>query len=200
MATQLDYNQKSIDERIILKEVIKKLYNNDTHDIQYYPTDIEGYDIYDGYVMIFAKGTGSIIKRHLIEIKIRDTHYNTLLLQQSKLNDLKDKAKESDASVIYISCTPEGSFVYNLSRLETETGFDWVRESHWKTTTDKSQGKITKTVTYLPTKYARHIDVRQTDLQVLKRLKRAEEMIIKTTVQSKQRKTLFDTLFNNKAA
>ena len=194
MATQLDYNQKSINERIILKEVIKLLYNKDTHDIQYYFTDIESKDFYDGYVMIFAKGTGSIIKRHLIEIKVRDTHYDTLLLEKKKLTNLKKKADESGASVIYISCTPEGSFVYNLTRLENKIGFEWLKEEHNKTTTDKSLGKETKTIAYLPTKYAKYIEVRQTDLEVLKRLKNVEETIIKTTVQSKQRKHLFDIL------
>jgi len=194
MATQLDYNQKSINERIILKEVIKLLYDTTTHDIQYYFTDVEGKDIYDGYVMIFTKGTGSIIKRHLIEVKVRDIHYEDLLLEKKKLTNLKNKADESQASVIYISCTPEGSFVYNLSRLETEIGFEWVKEEHNKTTTDKSLGKVMKTITYLPTKYAKYINVRQTDLEVLKRLKRAEETIIKTTVQSKQRRCIYDIL------
>lgn len=200
MATQLDYNNKSINERIILKEIIKQLYDKNRIDIQYYFTDVEGVDIYDGYVMVFEKGTGSIIRRHLIEIKIRDTHYNELLLEKKKLTNLKEKANESGASVIYISCTPEGSFVYNLTKLETEKEFDWVTEQHNKTTTDKSQGKINKTVTYLSTQLAKKIDVRQTDLDVLKRLKSSEETIIKATIKTKQRKSLFDTLFGSQAA
>lgn len=197
MATPQDYCDKQIDERIILKEVIKKLYDTNKIDIQYYFTDIDGKDIYDGYVMICSKETGSILKSHLIEIKIRDTHYDELLLEKKKFTNLKSKAQESDAAVIYISCTPSGSFVYNLSRLENENIFEWVKEEHWKTTTDKSQGKQLKTVTFLPVKYAKYIDVKQTDLEVLKRLKNAQNKALKATVKSKQKKTLFDVLFNN---
>lgn len=200
MATQLDYNNKSINERIILKEVIKKLYDTKKIDIQYYFTDVEGKDIYDGYTMMFDKTTGRLIRSHLMEIKIRDTHYEDLMLEQKKLTNLKSKAEESGSSIIYISCTPNGSYVYNLTRLETEIGFEWVKQEHWKSTTNKSLGKKTKTITYLPTKYAKHIDVRQTDIEVLKRLRNAEEKAIRTTVQGQQKKNLFDTLFNNKVA
>ena len=199
MATQLDYNQKSLNERIILKEIIKKLYDKTKIDIQYYLTDIEGNDIYDAYVMILNKETSSIIKSHLIEIKIRDTHYEDLMLEKKKLTNLNIKAEDSGASVIYISCTPMGSFVYNLTRLEKENSFEWKKEEHWKTTTDKSQGKTPKTVAYLNTQLAHFIDVRQTDLEVLKRLKNAEERTLKTTIISKQKKTLFDTLFSKAA-
>lgn len=197
---QLDFNKRSTDERIILKEVIKKLYDTTRVNVEYYFTDIEGTDIYDGYVMLSDKETGTIIKRHLMEIKIRDVHYNDLLLEKKKLTNLMNKAAESEADVLYISTTPKGSYIFNLTRLENENGFDWVQEQHNKTTTDLSQGKITKTVTYLSVEHARYIPVKQTDIEVLKRLRDAERKVIALTKESQRKKNLFDTLFGNQAA
>lgn len=154
MATQEDYTRRSELERCALRRLIPQLFKD--HKIEWYLTPSEGYDIYDAYVMVFDELTGSINGRFIIECKVRDTHYPQLLLEEKKLSDLNKKAGESGAKVVYINVTPNGSYCFNLTKLindETE----WVMESHWVSTTDKSRGKKSKKVTYIPIEKGRHL-------------------------------------------
>ena len=153
MATQRDYQIKSEKERIALKELLPTFF--DKYNWTYYLTPVDGYDIYDAYVMIFNEG-GSIIKRIIIECKVRDAFYDKLMLESKKYNDLKNKAKNGE-EIFYLSVTTAGSYLFNLSSINE--GTDWKREMHWKSTTDKSLGKIEKKVTYLDVESAKKRDL-----------------------------------------
>lgn len=150
MATQLDYIRKSEMERVALMKLIPALFKTlNDHYISYYFTPVDGYDIYDAYVMCFDSLTHSIKHRFIIECKIRDRHYPNLLLEQKKYNDLKKKANETDAKILYVNVTPKGSYTFNLSKL-INSDTEWITEDHWISTTDKSRGKTSKWVTYIP--------------------------------------------------
>lgn len=192
MSTQYEYTLKADDERLILKKIIPTLYNYNVYDIQYYFTDSGGYDVYDAYVMGFNKDTHSCVRRHLIEIKVRDTHYPDLLLEKEKLENLKKKASESDATVIYISTTPKGSYIFNLTQLESS--IQWNKEEHWKSTTDKSKGKKYKWVTYLPITSAKYLPIKQTDLDGFKKEEQQSHQLKKTVVKQRQRICLWEQI------
>ena len=54
-----------------------------------YITDIFGYDSYD--CLLQAWKDGSVKIRYIIEVKLRTNHYDELILETKKLNDLKKK-------------------------------------------------------------------------------------------------------------
>jgi hypothetical protein len=191
MATQYDYTLKSLDERLVMKHLIPIIYNQDKYDIEYYFTDEYGKDTYDCYVMGFEKETHTILKRQIIEIKIRDTHYPDLLLEKDKLTRLKQKAKESDATIIYITTTPLGTYLFNLTLLDKSSSFHWSKEEHWKTTTDKSNGKKMKWVTYLSVDEAKLIDLKTSDIPRYRIEETKSKDLQKTIVKQKRNICIF---------
>jgi hypothetical protein len=166
MATQQDYINKSIKERFLLRRILTKLPSN--YDYKYYFTDECGYDLYDGILMKFEKGTNNLLNRYVIEIKVRDTHYDDLMLERTKLVNLIKEVNRLDertnrecwttlkSKIIYVNSTPNGSYWFDITDFEPSK-IEWKSEEHWESTTDKSKGKITKQVTYLPISTSRVI-------------------------------------------
>lgn len=199
MATQQDYVEKSIKERIMLKNIFQKLTTE--FDWKYYFTPEEGYDLYDAVLMKFEKGTGNILNRYFVESKIRDTHYPTLLLEYKKMSDLKAEVKRLDnktnkecftnikSSIVYLTVTPDGSYWFNLDKLEVDM-IDWQEEMHWASTTDKGKGKILKKVTYLDINTAKYINVKPQD-----EVNNDVKVIERVMLIHKQTSNLYRTLF-----
>lgn len=146
MTTTEKFMMKSDIERVALNSIIPLLFKD--KDYQHYTTNSQSFDIYDAYVMLF--NDEKPMSRFMLEIKVRDRHYNELMLEKKKYEDLKKQASQSGASVIYISVTPVGTYCYNLSKIINDNT-EWIKEEHWVSTTDKTKGKKMKSLVYIPT-------------------------------------------------
>jgi hypothetical protein len=154
-STQKAFYEKSLLERGYLKLIFDKLPT--AYDYKTWMTPAEGYEVYDGVILRFEKGTSKLIDRMIIEVKVRDKFYNDLILEKIKFNDLKKVKRQMDTKtkkdcymdvktrLIYINITPEGSYFFDLDKLQKE--FNWVEEMHWVSTTDKNKGKALKSLT-----------------------------------------------------
>ena len=153
--TQKAFYEKSLLERGYLKLIFDKLPT--AYDYKTWMTPAEGYEVYDGVILRFEKGTSKLIDRMIVEVKVRDKFYPELILEKIKLDDLKKVRRQMDTKtkkecytdvktrLIYINITPQGSFFFDLDKLNKT--FNWVEEMHWVSTTDKSKGKILKSLT-----------------------------------------------------
>ena len=153
--TQKAFYEKSLLERGYLKLIFDKLPT--AYDYKTWMTPAEGYEVYDGVILRFEKGTSKLIDRMIVEVKVRDKFYPELILEKIKLDDLKKVRRQMDnktkkecytdvkTRLIYINITPQGSFFFDLDKLNKT--FNWVEEMHWVSTTDKSKGKILKSLT-----------------------------------------------------
>lgn len=180
------YIDKSRKERVFLKEIFKKIFNYNKYDISYYMTSEEDYDNYDGGSCLFYKGTGTVYKRAIFEIKIRDVHYDDLLLENKKYKSLMKKAESLDCSVYYISVTPNGTYIWKISKDDI---YLWNKEEHNKSTTEIEKGTIMKKITYLPITNAKYLDIKTSDYNKLIK----EDIKIEMN-NHKQNKCLFEWL------
>jgi len=106
-------------------------------DLEHSPNSYDGFDcLSDDY-------------RMFIELKSRNTHYDTLLLEKKKYDYLIDNAKELGYYAWYINYTPDGVWGFPLSSM---TDLKW--EDKWLpvTTEFANKEKITKSVTFLSVK------------------------------------------------
>lgn len=202
MGLQQQFLEKSIKERICLKNILQKLPTE--YDYKSYFTPEESYDLYDGVLMKFKKNTSELLGRYFIEVKVRDTHYDTLLLEKKKYEDLikevdrKDKITNKEcftdikSKIVYVSVTPNGTYWFNLSDMEADK-FEWLNEYHWASTTDKSKGRINKVVTYLDINKAKLINVKSTDTYVNDKVQ-----LDKIKVSQRQQKCLYEYLVDKK--
>lgn len=165
----MTYYSTAQDERLFLRKIIPQIVNT-KHDYNHFLTDPEGIDIYDGYITIFEKESGNVLKRLMLEIKIREVDYDTLLFEKKKYLNLKRKAEESMATILYICVTPAGTYIFNISKLEKEgDGFKFVTVPCNKSTVEKT-GKINKLVTFLDKdKSIRYLENRYSDIFELRR-------------------------------
>ena len=61
---------------------------------------------------------------YVIEFKCRRKHYDTQLIEHKKYTANLDQADESGKEFLYIISTPEGEYVFNISKLREE-GYDF---------------------------------------------------------------------------
>ena len=97
--------------------------------------------VYDGFDCVTKK------YGMFIELKSRNTHYDTLLLEKKKFDFLVTKAKELGLTAWYVNYTPSGVWSF---KLDDENDFVW--EDKWLpvTTEFTNKNKIMKPVTFLP--------------------------------------------------
>lgn len=155
--TQNKFYEKSLLERGYLKLIFDKLPT--TYDYKTWMTPAEGYEVYDGVILRFEKGTSKLIDRMIVEVKVRDKFYPELILEKIKFDDLKKVRRQIDLKtkkecyidiktrIIYINVTPQGSYFFDLDKLQKD--FEWIEETHWISTTDKSKGKTLKSLTMI---------------------------------------------------
>ena len=96
--------------------------------------------IYDAFDCHSAKAG------HFIELKCRQTHYSTLLIQQNKYRKLIEQAYHRDLLPFYINSTPEGIYSFDLTDLEEP---EWFTQPMPATTEFENTNKIDKIVGYL---------------------------------------------------
>ena len=90
----------------------------------------------------------------IIEAKVRDTHFNDLLLESKKYNALiKEMTKHknefgfSNVEVLYLCFTPNGTYLFKLTKHKER--YEWVVKEYNKYTAAKQKGKVEKKVTFL---------------------------------------------------
>jgi hypothetical protein len=171
MNTQNKFYEKSLLERAYLKMIFDKLPTS--YDYKTWMTPAEGYDVYDGVILRFEKGTSKLIDRMICEVKVRDTYYPELIFEKIKYDDLKKVRRQMDTKtkkeclidiktrIIYINVTPGGSYFFDIDKLQKD--FEWVNEMHWASTTDKSKGKVNKILTKIETSKGKLFNVKTGD-------------------------------------
>lgn len=171
MNTQQKFYEKSLLERAYLKMIFDKLPT--TYDYKTWMTPAEGFEVYDGIILRFEKGTSTLIDRLICEIKIRDKFYPELIFEKNKYDDLKKVRRSMDLKtkkeclidvktrIIYVNVTPQGSFFFDIDKLSKD--FEWVNEMHWESTTDKSKGKINKILTKIDYTKGKRFNVKTGD-------------------------------------
>jgi hypothetical protein len=161
------YYEKSEREREHLNLLLNVIFKE---NYKVYYSYSESKTKWDAKVYLFNENN-ECYKLVLIEAKVRDRHYDDLMLEVKKFNSLqaisKDWNKENKKTfgnetppiyVMYISITPIGSFVFNLTN-KTEKDFEWKEEMHNKSTVFKGEGKELKKITYIPVSKAKYYDI-----------------------------------------
>ena len=96
--------------------------------------------IYDAFDCISAKAA------HFIELKCRQTHYSTLLIEQMKYQKLISQAYHRDLLPFYINSTPLGIYSFDLTDMPEPK---WVTHQMPATTEFDRNEKVDKIVGYL---------------------------------------------------
>lgn len=87
--------------------------------------------------------------KHYIELKSRNTHYDNLVIEQIKYDAIVQAAVFLGYAPIYINCTPEGIYKFDLSTLPTP---QWSGRMLPRNTEFNNKTKVNKVVGYLPIK------------------------------------------------
>ena len=53
-----------------------------------------------------------------IELKCRNKHYDDLIIEKDKYDALIRRAKQYETTPFYINSTPQGIYVFNLSKID----------------------------------------------------------------------------------
>lgn len=105
-------------------------------DLERSPHQCDGFDCMTATYKLF------------IELKSRNKHYDTLLLEKKKYDYLIEEAAKLEYTPYYINYTPEGIWYWNLNDL---SGIVWEEKWLPVTTEFQNQNKKMKLVTFLHT-------------------------------------------------
>jgi hypothetical protein len=84
---------------------------------------------------------------HFIELKCRQTHYSTLLIEQMKYRKLMEQAYHRELLPFYINSTPLGIYSFDLTDMDEP---QWHTHQMPATTEFEDTDKVEKVVGYLP--------------------------------------------------
>ena len=87
------------------KELYKWLKSHYVDDLVLSSSEFSIYDCY------------SVKYRSIFELKSRDTHYDTLMIEQPKFSKLVELAKSKKCNAFYVCYTPEGVYSFNLLKI-----------------------------------------------------------------------------------
>jgi hypothetical protein len=105
-----------------------------------YPDLLRAPGIYDAFDCQSAKAG------HFIELKCRQTHYSTLLIEQMKYRKLIEQAYHRDLLPFYINSTPLGIYSFDLTEMDEP---EWFVHEMPATTEFENNNKVEKVVGYL---------------------------------------------------
>lgn len=138
-------------ERLAFYSIRKFLTNKEDKIYKIYYTskgdDYTGYDI-----LLHIYTNGEITSSNIIEIKVRDTHFTDLILEQKKydkLKILKQREEENgieNVNIYYLNFTPKGTYMYNLTKMDIE----WFGQ-YFPDNSVNTKKEIYKTITFLHT-------------------------------------------------
>ena len=83
---------------------------------------------------------------HFIELKCRQTHYSTLLIEQMKYRALLEQSFHRDLLPFYICSTPLGIYSFDLTEMDEPA---WFVQQMPATTEFDNNEKVDKIVGYL---------------------------------------------------
>jgi hypothetical protein len=107
----------------------------------YMPDLMQSSGVYDSYDCF------SNARQLFIELKCRRSHYENLMIEQSKYARLKYEAAERGMIPTYICSTPQGVWAFDLRLFEPE----WKNQTDLPTTTEfENKNKRTKSVGFFP--------------------------------------------------
>lgn len=137
-------------ERILIKKMIEEsdIYIN--HNTTYTYSPIDGYDSYDAIIYLRNKILNEPEEIHIIEAKVRNSNYNTIMLEKLKFdnlcklqNKLQSKTKKNIiVKKIYLSCHPLQTYFFCLDNLNN---INW-EEKQLPYSTCGQNGCITKEI------------------------------------------------------
>lgn len=114
-------------ERIAFLEVYEELFKlpNDNYEKHLHITYKEDSDSFDMFIHIYDN-EGNKVMSNIIEVKVRNDHYQGLILEEYKYKSLlKLKKIEEQAfskvKIWYLNFTPKGTYLFNLD----ETTLEW---------------------------------------------------------------------------
>jgi hypothetical protein len=90
-----------------------------------------------------------------IELKCRKTHYDELLIEKAKYDNLLARALEFRTVPLYVNSTPSGIFVFELTDLPVP---QWEERRMPKTTEFANRSMIIKVVGYLHIREAKVLE------------------------------------------
>jgi hypothetical protein len=105
-----------------------------------YPDLLRAPGIYDAFDCTSEKAG------HFIELKCRQTHYSTLLIEQMKYRKLITQAYHRDLLPFYINSTPLGIYSFDLTEIDEPK---WHVHQMPATTEFDNTDKVEKIVGYL---------------------------------------------------
>ena len=105
-----------------------------------YPDLVKSPGIYDSFDCI------SELAGHYIELKCRQTHYPTLLIEEMKYRKLITQSAERDLIPFYINSTPLGIYAFDLMDIPEP---QWYSEFMPVSTEFENKDKVYKLVGYL---------------------------------------------------
>ena len=129
------------------QELLNEL--NDTYKLQLDNTDKDKFCRWD-----------AISDKYLAELKCRRAHYNTQMIEYDKLDAVKEEADKTDKEFLYCVSTPNGVFVFNISKL-CQQGYNFNWEDKYLPSTTDFGG------THKRTKKVGYIDVNDSELNTL---------------------------------
>ena len=121
------------------QELLNEL--NDTYKLQLDNTDKDKFCRWD-----------ATSDKYLAELKCRRAHYNTQMIEYDKLDAVKEEADKTGKDFLYCVSTPQGVFVFNITKLcQSSYNFNW-EDKYLPSNTDFSGA-------YHKTKKVGYIDV-----------------------------------------
>ena len=88
--------------------------------------------------------------QYLAELKCRRAHYTTQMIEYDKLDCVKAEADKTDKEFLYCVSTPEGIYVFNISKLcQSNYNFNWENKYLPSNTDFAGTHKRTKKVGYI---------------------------------------------------
>lgn len=160
------YKDKETQERIVryekrerdaMTKSAKQIYEaldlstTDRFNIIPYMTPIGSKERFD--MLLHKYDDGAKVSCSIIETKIRETHFNELILEQCKYNALVKQKSISKGynfpqiDIYYLNYTPVGTYLFKLST--NKDRYTWEYDEYNKYTAAKQQGKVSKKVTKL---------------------------------------------------
>ena len=157
MDNQKFENAENIERDALLKckDVLYKQLNiiedNDT-DVYIIISPPGSKDIYDALINVYKYGQK--YRSFIIEVKVRNKEYNSLLLEKKKYDSLLKKQIEQrsfgflDTKILYLNFTPKATYLFKISK---HADYEWIKGEDNKYSVMKERGKVIKSKTYLET-------------------------------------------------
>jgi hypothetical protein len=94
-------------------------------------------------------------KSYIVEAKVRTKHYTAQLYESNKHSDLLELSENSNMPILYITFTPQGTYIFNITKLMITNPEFFIKSNIDcpKTTAEKSY-KVNKDVFLLPIELA----------------------------------------------